>query len=144
MPHTLDPRALCSTCRWGFHKELKAWLMRVANTEPVMKTERGERGSFWIFDVLSWERVRKDNFNLQYDQLEVRPQVLRGGGKDGGGGGGGGGGNAGGGNVGNVGKGDGLGGGGGGPGLLHAAGPGLGAGGGGSVGGSGGGPPGGN
>jgi CCR4-NOT transcription complex subunit 2 len=40
--------------RWGFHKELKAWLMRVANTEPVMKTERGERGSFWIFDVLSW------------------------------------------------------------------------------------------
>ena len=68
---------------WGFHKELKAWLMRVANTEPVMKTERGERGSFWIFDILSWERVRKDNFNLQYDQLEVRPQVPRGG-KDGG------------------------------------------------------------
>ena len=70
---------------WGFHKELKAWIMRVAGTEPVTKNERGERGSFWIFDVLSWERVRKDNFNLQYDQLEARPQVPRG--KDAGGGG---------------------------------------------------------
>ena len=59
--------------------------MRVAGTEPVTKNERGERGSFWIFDVLSWERVRKDNFNLQYDQLEARPQVPRG--KDAGGGG---------------------------------------------------------
>jgi hypothetical protein len=73
--------------------------LRRYNTEPVMKTERGERGSFWIFDVLSWERVRKDNFNLQYDQLEVRPQVPRGkdGGKEGGGGGTGGGGGGGGG-----------------------------------------------
>ena len=60
---------------WGFHKELKAWIMRVAGTEPVMKSERGERGSFWIFDVMSWERIRKDNFNLQYDQLEARPEI---------------------------------------------------------------------
>ena len=62
---------------WGFHKELKAWLSRVAGTEPVQKTERGERGSFWIFDAGAWDRVRKDNFNLQYDQLEVRPAVKR-------------------------------------------------------------------
>jgi len=60
---------------WGFHKELKAWLMRVAGTEPVTKSERGERGSFWIFDARVWDRVRKDNFNLQYDQLEARPRV---------------------------------------------------------------------
>ena len=62
---------------WGFHKELKAWLSRVAGTEPVQKTERGERGSFWIFDAGAWDRVRKDNFNLQYDQLEARPAVKR-------------------------------------------------------------------
>ena len=62
---------------WGFHKELKAWLSRVAGTEPVQKTERGERGSFWIFDASAWDRVRKDNFNLQYDQLEARPAVKR-------------------------------------------------------------------
>ena len=60
---------------WGFHKELKAWLSRVAGTEPVQKTDRGERGSFWIFDAQSWDRVRKDNFNLRYDQLERRPLV---------------------------------------------------------------------
>ena len=59
----------------GFHKELKAWLSRVAGTEPVQKTDRGERGSFWIFDAQSWDRVRKDNFNLRYDQLERRPLV---------------------------------------------------------------------
>ena len=35
---------------WGFHKELKAWLMRVANTEPSNQNEQGERGSFWVFD----------------------------------------------------------------------------------------------
>mgnify|MGYP000182749885 CR=1 FL=1 len=49
----------------------------VAGTEPVQKTERGERGSFWIFDAGAWDRVRKDNFNLQYDQLEARPAVKR-------------------------------------------------------------------
>ena len=72
---------------WGFHKELKAWIMRVAGTEPVMKSERGERGSFYVFDVSSWERIRKDNFNLQYDQLEQRPEL--GGGKENGAGAGG-------------------------------------------------------
>ena len=30
---------------------------------------------FWIFDARVWDRVRKDNFNLQYDQLEARPRV---------------------------------------------------------------------
>lgn len=60
---------------WGFHKELKAWLMRVANTEPANQNEQGERGSFWVFDPVAWERVRKDNFTLQYDQLETRPSV---------------------------------------------------------------------
>jgi len=60
---------------WGFHKELKAWLMRVANTEPVNQNDQGERGSFWVFDPVAWERVRKDSFMLQYDQLETRPSV---------------------------------------------------------------------
>jgi CCR4-NOT transcription complex subunit 2 len=66
---------------WGFHKELKAWLTRVAGAEPARRTARGERGSFWIFDANVWEKVRKDNFNLQYDVLERRPFVP---GKDGG------------------------------------------------------------
>ena len=60
---------------WGFHKKIKAWLMRVQGTEPTSKTDYGERGAFWVFDVQTWERVRKDNFMLSYDQLENRPQV---------------------------------------------------------------------
>jgi len=60
---------------WGFHKELKAWLMRVANTEPTNQNEHGERGSFWVFDPIGWERLRKDNFTLHYDQLETRPAL---------------------------------------------------------------------
>ena len=65
---------------WYFHKELKAWLARVPNTQPLVKTDTRERGSYFIFDVNQWERVRKDNFVLQYDQLEARPQraVLQG------------------------------------------------------------------
>jgi len=47
----------------------------VANTEPANQNEQGERGSFWVFDPMTWERVRKDNFTLQYDQLETRPTV---------------------------------------------------------------------
>lgn len=54
---------------WMWHKEHKVWLARVPGTEPTMKTDRFERGSFVVFDVNSWERVRKDNFVLQYDQL---------------------------------------------------------------------------
>ena len=60
---------------WGYHKQNKMWLMRVQGTEPISKTDYGERGAFWVFDVQTWERVRKDNFMLSYDQLENRPQV---------------------------------------------------------------------
>ena len=41
---------------WVWHKELKAWLLRAPNSEPPVKTERGERGSYIVFDVNSWER----------------------------------------------------------------------------------------
>lgn len=66
-----------TTRGWWFHKELKTWLSRVANVEPAVKTERYERGSFWIFDTSSWERVRKDNFLVQYEQLERSPGLPR-------------------------------------------------------------------
>lgn len=66
-----------STRGWWFHKELKTWLSRVTNADPAMKTDRYERGSFWIFDTSSWERVRKDNFLVQYEQLERSPGLPR-------------------------------------------------------------------
>mmetsp|Transcript_29750 Transcript_29750/g.41084 ORF Transcript_29750/g.41084 Transcript_29750/m.41084 type:complete len:660 (-) Transcript_29750:253-2232(-) len=61
---------------WAFHKELKMWISQVPGTEPAVKTNQYERGGSWfIFDSNSWERVRKDNFLLHYDQLEVRVQL---------------------------------------------------------------------
>ena len=43
-------------------QEFKLWLTRIPNTEPIMKTERFERGSYLVFDTNTWDAVRKDNF----------------------------------------------------------------------------------
>lgn len=43
-------------------QEFKLWLTRIPNTEPIMKTERFERGSYLVFDTTTWDAVRKDNF----------------------------------------------------------------------------------
>jgi len=64
-----------ATRGWAYHKELKMWLCPVPGTEPTVKSNQHERGSVFIFDTNQWERVRKDNFMLHYDQLEVRVQL---------------------------------------------------------------------
>lgn len=50
-------------CRYGrgwiYHKELRLWLMRVANMEPLVKTNAYERGSYHCFDPSTFEIVRK-------------------------------------------------------------------------------------
>ncbi|KAJ4955815.1 hypothetical protein NE237_012598 [Protea cynaroides] len=58
---------------WFYHKELRLWLMRVSNMEPLVKTNTYERGSYLCFDPHTWETVRKDNFVLYYEMLEKRP-----------------------------------------------------------------------
>ncbi|PRW45154.1 putative NOT transcription complex subunit VIP2 isoform X2 [Chlorella sorokiniana] len=60
---------------WYYHKEYKAWLTRAPNTEPVQKTDRFERGSFFLFDPNSWEVVRKDNFVVHFEHLERAPAL---------------------------------------------------------------------
>lgn len=55
---------------WRYHKEHKLWFTRVPGSDPLVKTPTYERGSYIYFDTTSWEKVRKDNFVLQYDQLE--------------------------------------------------------------------------
>ena len=62
---------------WWFHREGKVWLTRIPNTEPLLKTDRYERGSYYVFDTNVWECVRKENFHLQYDQLERPPNLPR-------------------------------------------------------------------
>eukprot|EP00887_Chlorella_sp_A99_P004208 scaffold15.g4208.t1 len=60
---------------WYYHKEYKAWLTRAPNTEPLQKTDRFERGSFFLFDPASWEVVRKDNFVVHFSELERAPNL---------------------------------------------------------------------
>ena len=45
-------------CR-GAVQEFKLWLSRIPNSEPIMKTDRFERGSYMVFDTTSWDCVRK-------------------------------------------------------------------------------------
>ena len=56
---------------WRYHKEHKLWFTRVHGTEPIVKTSSYERGSYFYFDPNTWEKMRKDNFVLCYDQLET-------------------------------------------------------------------------
>lgn len=55
---------------WRYHKELKAWFLRVPGTELSLRTAQFERGSYFYFDISTWQRTRKDNFLLMFDQLE--------------------------------------------------------------------------
>mmetsp|Transcript_65508 Transcript_65508/g.207068 ORF Transcript_65508/g.207068 Transcript_65508/m.207068 type:complete len:721 (-) Transcript_65508:104-2266(-) len=55
---------------WMFHKEHKVWITRAPGTESLVKTDRYERGSFIIFDANTWERVRKDNLELHYNEIQ--------------------------------------------------------------------------
>ncbi|CAA0835112.1 NOT2 / NOT3 / NOT5 family [Striga hermonthica] len=58
---------------WFYHREHRLWFTRVANMEPLVKTNAYERGSYICFDPNTWETVHKDNFVLHYDMLEKRP-----------------------------------------------------------------------
>ncbi|XP_060174509.1 probable NOT transcription complex subunit VIP2 [Lycium barbarum] len=57
---------------WFYHREHRLWFMRVANMEPLVKTNAYERGSYICFDPNTWETIRKDNFVLHYEMLEKR------------------------------------------------------------------------
>uniref|UniRef100_A0A0D9VLV4 J domain-containing protein n=1 Tax=Leersia perrieri TaxID=77586 RepID=A0A0D9VLV4_9ORYZ len=53
---------------WFYHKEVRVWLTRIPNVEPLVKTPHYERGSYGCFDPNSWETIRKippdSSFNL--------------------------------------------------------------------------------
>ncbi|KAJ8563652.1 hypothetical protein K7X08_032104 [Anisodus acutangulus] len=60
---------------WFYHREHRLWFMRVANMEPLVKTNAYERGSYICFDPNTWETIRKDNFVVHYEMLERRPAL---------------------------------------------------------------------
>ena len=62
MPGTNRSSSRPTSCACGrFPQGAEGLDLRVAGTEPVMKRKWGARGSLRIFDVMSWERIRKDN-----------------------------------------------------------------------------------
>ncbi|KAL7160180.1 hypothetical protein ABFS83_01G076900 [Erythranthe nasuta] len=60
---------------WFYHREHRLWFTRVANVEPLVKTNSYERGSYICFDPNTWHASRKDNFVLQYEMVEKRPTL---------------------------------------------------------------------
>lgn len=60
---------------WFFHKDLKRWLKRVPNSEPLVKTPTYERGTFLFLDPATLEIGCKENFVLYYELLEKCPQL---------------------------------------------------------------------
>ncbi|GFQ01351.1 probable not transcription complex subunit vip2 [Phtheirospermum japonicum] len=60
---------------WFYHRELRLWLTRVKNMEPLVKTNSYERGCYFCFDPNTWQTARKDNFVLQYEMVEKRPAL---------------------------------------------------------------------
>lgn len=50
---------------------MQIWFRRMPGTEPIVKTQTYERGSYIYFDIGTWEKMRKDNFVLEYDKLEI-------------------------------------------------------------------------
>ncbi|KAI9678357.1 MAG: hypothetical protein M1817_006304 [Caeruleum heppii] len=57
---------------WRYHKQLKQWLTKDTNFEPVRLNPAEERGFYIFFDPISWQRQRRE-FLLQYDALDGRP-----------------------------------------------------------------------
>ncbi|KAL8162260.1 hypothetical protein V2J09_013749 [Rumex salicifolius] len=61
---------------WLYHREMRMWLTKVGNTDVLATHPTYERGSFICFDPNTWETVVKENFVLQYDAIEKKPQLL--------------------------------------------------------------------
>lgn len=57
---------------WRFHKELGVWMTRVPGVEPTMKTDTFEQGSFFFFNPDRWNKERRDNVTLKYEQIEEK------------------------------------------------------------------------
>ncbi|KAL8128667.1 hypothetical protein V2J09_017822, partial [Rumex salicifolius] len=62
---------------WMYHRDLRMWLTRVGNMDVLATHPTYERGSFICFDPNAWETVIKENFILQYEAVEKKPNLLQ-------------------------------------------------------------------
>ncbi|KAG2483582.1 hypothetical protein HYH03_017588 [Edaphochlamys debaryana] len=61
---------------WWFHRRYKLWMLHAPNT-AVQKSQRGERGSYLIFDINQWEIVQKADLEILYEDIEGAPRLPR-------------------------------------------------------------------
>ncbi|PVV01381.1 hypothetical protein BB560_004208 [Smittium megazygosporum] len=55
--------------QWRFHKELKLWITKDAESQPATRTPNGEQGVFVVFDPTIWQKIKKEILIL-YESLE--------------------------------------------------------------------------
>lgn len=56
---------------WRYHKQLQVWLTKVAKKEPsIVKYQHYEKGTYKFFEPSTWSYVERDDFTLEYAQLE--------------------------------------------------------------------------
>lgn len=59
---------------WRYHKTLRLWLTRIPNKVSFVKTVTYEKGTFKFFNPESWTFEDKDDFHLEFDDLDdVKP-----------------------------------------------------------------------
>eukprot|EP00798_Chlamydomonas_sp_ICE-L_P015004 gene15004-21071_t len=61
---------------WWFHKRYRLWMIHAPNT-AMQKNQRGERGSYLVFDPAVWEVVPKGDLEILYDDVEQPPRLPR-------------------------------------------------------------------
>jgi CCR4-NOT transcription complex subunit 2 len=61
---------------WRYHKTLRLWLTRIPNKVSFVKTVTYEKGTFKFFNPESWGFEDKEDFHLEFDDLdEVKPNT---------------------------------------------------------------------
>ncbi|KAI9501585.1 hypothetical protein BX070DRAFT_228095 [Coemansia spiralis] len=63
--------------QWRYHKELRLWLTKDPDSQPIARTPRGEQGVFVFFDPGVWQKVKKE-FLVLYEMLEDRGSLSAG------------------------------------------------------------------
>ena len=56
---------------WRYHKDRRVWLTRDPSMDLIEKSDVFERGWYIVFDVNTWEKVRKE-LTVRYDMLEEK------------------------------------------------------------------------
>ena len=55
---------------WRFHKQLQLWLTKIPNKEPTVKHPTFEKGTYKVFNFQTWAQEEREDFVLEYGQLE--------------------------------------------------------------------------